>query len=126
MKNLKCLLFIVTILIVSIQGNSQTFTVGSHREDVIKYQGNPNSTNLNSDGEEELNYGRSRVKISKATNKVVGWDDWGDNLRVYYKPGDNITDLTFITVLTPNKIKHNLENSFVTVLILYYDLTRVL
>ena len=58
------------------------FTIGSHRDDVVRLQGTPQCI-YNLYDEEEWSYGFSSVTISKSTNRVVRWSNIGGNLNIY-------------------------------------------
>ena len=58
------------------------FTIGSHRDDVVRLQGTPQCI-YNLYDEEEWSYGSSSVTISKSTNRVVRLSNIGGNLNIY-------------------------------------------
>jgi peptidoglycan hydrolase-like protein with peptidoglycan-binding domain len=61
---------------------SQTFTRGSHEDDVLRLQGTPDQISVyRASGYESWQYGRSTVEISISDRRVREWNDRG-NLRV--------------------------------------------
>ncbi len=82
-------------------GNNTTtlsyFTVGSHKDDVLRLQGTPDDiSKYNSLGHEVWSYGYSSIEISLSTGKVLEWNNNG-NLKVRLNPGKNITTQSYFT-----------------------------
>ena len=72
--------------------SSKRFTLGSHKDDVLRIQGTP--SNIETDealGQEVWFYGSSSVTISTITGKVLGWSDRGD-LEVQLQSGGQRSD----------------------------------
>lgn len=71
--------------------DSNMFTQGSHKDDVIRLQGTPDEINRYPySGYIKWDYGRSSVRISTRTNRVLEWDNKG-NLKVGMKVGSRTT-----------------------------------
>ncbi len=67
------------------------FTLGSHKDDVLKVQGTPDSINrYTALGHEVWRYGFSTVDFSIRNNRVVEWSNYG-NLKIKLEPGRNVT-----------------------------------
>ena len=70
---------------------TETFTLGSTTQDVLRIQGTPTGINrYQALNEEVWSYGYSKITFSIRTNRVVEWHDSG-NLRVGLLPGGNTT-----------------------------------
>ncbi len=70
-------------------------TIGSHKDDVIRIQGTPNS--MNSFGDRDTwDYGYSTITMSN--DIVVNWSNISSNLRVKIIPGENVTKSKYITI----------------------------
>lgn len=66
------------------------YTIGSHRDDVLKIQGTPDAIfTAEFSGYEEFRYEFSTVKISLRTKKVLEWSNISKNLKVRLEPSDN-------------------------------------
>ena len=76
--------------------DAQTFTRGSHRDDVLRIQGTPSSVNQYSD-HETWRYGMSTIDISLRDQRVTEWNNLGGNLKVRLDPGPNVTDAQTFT-----------------------------
>ena len=76
--------------------DAQTFTRGSHRDDVLRIQGTPSSINQYSDHETWW-YGVSTIDISLRDQRVTEWNNLGGNLKVRLDPGQNVTDAQTFT-----------------------------
>ena len=76
--------------------DAQTFTRGSHRDDVLRIQGTPSSVNQYSD-HETWRYGMSMIDISLRDQRVTEWNNLGGNLKVRLDPGPNVTDAQTFT-----------------------------
>ena len=76
--------------------DAQTFTRGSHRDDVLRIQGTPSSINQYSDHETWW-YGVSTIDISLRDQRVTEWNNLGRNLKVRLDPGPNVTDAQTFT-----------------------------
>ena len=75
----------------------ETFTRGSHQDDVLRIQGTPSSINRYLPlGHEVWNYGSSTVEISLRDGRVTEWSNRG-NLRVRLDAGPNVTDAETFT-----------------------------
>jgi uncharacterized membrane protein YhaH (DUF805 family) len=75
------------------------YTIGSHRDEVLRIQGTPKSINTyNASGYEQLSYGNSTVDISLSTQKVIEWSNFDNNLKVKLTPGINTTANNFYTI----------------------------
>ena len=69
-----------------------SFTRGSHKDDVLRLQGTPdNITSYSSLGHEVWRYGSSTVEINLRTGKVMVWNNRG-NLKVELRPGRGGTE----------------------------------
>ena len=75
--------------------DAQTFTRGSHLDDVLRIQGTPSSIIQYSDYE-VWRYGSSSVKISLQNGRVTVWSNQG-NLKLRVDPGPNVTDAQTFT-----------------------------
>jgi hypothetical protein len=99
MTKLKKLFTLSVLFIFTIQAYCQTFTVGSHKDEVLRIQGTPKTYNPNGFGNmEELEYNFSTVYISRSTQRVVKWTDISKVLKVRLLPGNNTTNLNYFTV----------------------------
>ena len=76
--------------------DAQTFTRGSHLDDVLRIQGTPSSINRYSDHEIWW-YGSSRVEISLQNGRVTEWNNVSGNLKLRVDPGPNVTDAQTFT-----------------------------
>ena len=70
--------------------SAQTFTRGSHRDDVLRIHGTPWSIDEYSD-HEVWRYGLSTVEISTRDGRVMEWSNSGRTLKVKLEPGPNVT-----------------------------------
>ena len=71
---------------------AETFTGGSHREDVRRIQGTPDAIDRRSHGDEErMVYADPFVQISTAEALVTGWSNKSANLKVRLELGPNVT-----------------------------------
>jgi hypothetical protein len=69
----------------------RTFSQGSHKDEVLELQGSPDEiSRYSASGYERWEYGRSSVKISTYSNKVLEWDNKG-NLKVEMSAGSQAT-----------------------------------
>ena len=67
------------------------FTLGSHKDDVLRVQGTPDSiSRYDTLGKMTWQYGASSIKFSTRANEVLEWTNHG-NLRVHLAPGPNAT-----------------------------------
>jgi hypothetical protein len=83
-------------LFLCFSGYSQTFTIGSHRDEVLRIQGTPKSIHTyNASGYEQFSYGNSTVDISLSTQRVIEWSNFDNNLKVKLTPGNNTTTNNF-------------------------------
>ena len=76
--------------------DAQTFTRGSHQDDVLRIQGTPSSINRLSDHEVWW-YGVSTVDISLRDGRVREWSNISGNLKVRLDAGPNVTDAQTFT-----------------------------
>ena len=73
------------------ESNASHFTLGSHKNEVLRVQGTPDSlSRYDSVGTMTWQYGASSVELSTRTNEVLEWTNRG-NLRVHLAPGPNAT-----------------------------------
>jgi hypothetical protein len=99
MDKLNHLITLIVFFFFTIQSFCQTFTVGSHKDEVLRIQGTPKTYNPNGLGNmEELEYNFSTVYISRSTQRVVKWTDISKVLKVRLLPGNNTTNLNYFTV----------------------------
>ena len=71
---------------------SETFTRGSHEDEVRRLQGTPTEINAYPElGFERWGYGRSSVEISTSSRRVTEWSNTSGNLKVQMEPGPNTT-----------------------------------
>jgi len=68
-------------------GNNTTannfYTIGSHKDEVLRIQGTPKSINIyKASGYEQFSYGNSTVNISLSTQRVIEWSNFSNNLKV--------------------------------------------
>jgi hypothetical protein len=68
--------------------DSQSFTRGSHKDDVLRLQGTPDNIRKGL-GSEIWTYGLSTIEFQN--NRVVEWGDYNNNLKIELKPGENVT-----------------------------------
>ena len=74
------------------------FTLGSHKDDVLRVQGTPDSiSRYDTLGKMTWQYGASSVKFSTRANEVLEWTNHG-NLRVHLAPGPNTTTGSHFTL----------------------------
>ena len=97
-----------TLKVGAVAGSNVTmsdfFSIGSHRDDVIRLQGSPNNI-VFSQGKELFRYSDSEVerysdtevKIDPSTSTVQGWYNLGE-LKVKIVPGPNVTNSEFFTI----------------------------
>ena len=76
--------------------DAQTFTRGSHQDDVLRIQGTPSSINRLSDHEVWW-YGLSTIDISLRDGRVTEWNNIRGNLKVRLDAGPNVTDTQTFT-----------------------------
>ena len=76
--------------------NSNSFTRGSHEDDVIRIQGTPTRVSVYS-ATEVWGYGLSTVTISTSSRRVTEWSNTAGNLRVRLQAGTNITNSNSFT-----------------------------
>ena len=76
--------------------DAQTFTRGSHQDDVLRIQGTPSSINRLSDHEVWW-YGVSTIDISLRDGRVTEWNNIRGNLKVRLDAGPNVTDTQTFT-----------------------------
>jgi outer membrane protein assembly factor BamE (lipoprotein component of BamABCDE complex) len=75
------------------------YTVGSHKDDVIRLQGTPTSiSKYASLGEEVWDYENSSVTISTRSQKVIEWSNRQGNLTTKMNAGTSISSLSYYTV----------------------------
>ena len=74
------------------------FTLGSHKDDVLRVQGKPTTiTRQDYGGTMTWRYATSTVELSTRTNRVLQWSNRG-NLRVRLAAGPNTTDAPYFTL----------------------------
>ena len=61
------------------------FTTGSHRDDVLRLQGKPDSVIYRENVDEWWSWGNSYVIFDLATDRVVSWGNTSGNLNVRMK-----------------------------------------
>ena len=87
---------------------SSHFTLGSHRDDVIRLQGTPKEVEIGSQFESWTYDGGSHflafpwekgatVILNRESKNVVNWDNGSGRLNVRMQPGDKITQLPYFT-----------------------------
>ena len=77
---------------------SEYFTRGSHRDDVLRLQGTPDSVNrYEALGHEVWSYGGSTVTISTRDGRVRQWSNRRGNLRARLEAGSNSTGAEYFT-----------------------------
>ena len=74
--------------------NLQSFTRGSHKDDVLRLQGTPDTIIKIGTGETWF-YGSSHLEIDRA-GRVVSWSDRG-NLKVRLTPGRNVSGTAYFS-----------------------------
>lgn len=80
------------------------FTQGSHKDDVLRAQGTPDSINRYAAlGYEVWGYGFSTVQISMPDGRVTEWDNLDGNLKVRLGPTRTVTGPTAPTSSTVSK-----------------------
>ena len=80
------------------QVSPNSFTFGSHKDDVLRIQGTPTQVNrYDAIGFYKWQYGSSQVTFDASTDRVTEWDNYGGNLRVGSTPGPNVTESTSFT-----------------------------
>ena len=76
---------------------SDTFSLGSLQDDVIRVQGRPDRIDTYSAlGYETWGYGRSTIDIGTSGRRVLSWNNEG-NLKIVMRPGSNVTQGTSYT-----------------------------
>ena len=75
--------------------DSRFFTLGSHRDDVLRLQGTPTGIDPHPSYGEVWSYGLSRVTISALARTVQDWDNASSNLKVRLLPGTHVTAAEF-------------------------------
>ena len=75
---------------------ADSFSVGSHKDDVIRLQGLPSEVTFRGD-REIWHFGSSNVTIDAFTELVKGWFN-AKELKTKIVPGPNMTDSDFFTV----------------------------
>jgi len=94
----------IFILLINNSGYSQTYTVGSHRDEVLRIQGTPKTINTYEFLDHEVFwYGLSTVEISLSTQRVLRWSNDNNNLKV--KLGANEQETLTPTSSNEEKVK---------------------
>ena len=75
---------------------SHFFSIGSHRDDVIRLQGSPFDIYF-VNGSECFEYSNSVVRIERSSETVAGWHNAGE-LKVEVVPGIHVTNSQFFTL----------------------------
>ena|GEM_PF-2662922 len=74
------------------------FTIGSHKDDVVRLQGTPDEiAKYESSGEELWSYGLSTISFDRG-GLVRQWDNCDENLKVVLTPGSRTTGATHFTI----------------------------
>jgi hypothetical protein len=82
-----------------VYASANFFTVGSHKDDVIRLQGTPDGINkYDALGFEDWSYGYSSIKIDIRTGRVIDFQNRDKNLKVKILVGPNITNDSFFTI----------------------------
>ena len=81
------------------QTNLDYITIGSHKNDIIRVQGQPDSTRLDeSTGMESWYYNDVGVLYINRSGRVQEWSNFGNGLKIELVPGPNVTTYSFFTM----------------------------
>ncbi len=81
------------------QTNFEYITIGSHKNDIIRVQGQPDSTRLDeSTGMESWYYNDVGVLYINRSGRVQEWSNFGNGLKIELVPGPNVTTSSFFTI----------------------------
>jgi hypothetical protein len=74
------------------------FTFGSHRDDVIRIQGMPDSVTYSEYADEWWHWGNSYVIFDLSTGRIISWGNGSGNLQVDIISGSNVTGLDYFEI----------------------------